>query len=336
MGISIASATNVFGTDIPITSSSTPTPIDPDYVVLLPEGFASDLSFLNLFFDLTVQDPGGILFPDSVVTVSPAGANAITSPFSVGSGIATNGLSVLLSFSSSNVIGDEAVLTLTVTNADVGITVDPTGIFDSDTITFQFADVEGIEIHATCFAPGTEISIPDGTCPVERLRIGDRVLTADGQSVAVKWIGRQVLHKLRIDPERYAPVRVLQNALGPGSPDRDLVVTSDHALIIDGIAINAGALVNGDSIVKVPESELEYRSVFYHVETEKHEVILANGAPAESFVDNVSRRVFDNFAEFEALYGDVPEIEELPYPRAMSARQVPARIKAMLANRTAA
>ena len=44
----------------------------------------------------------------------------------------------------------------------------------------------------------------------------------------------------------------------------------------------------------------------------------------------VSRRSFDNFAEFEALYGDVPEMEELDYPRAMSARQVPPRIRVRL------
>ena len=74
----------------------------------------------------------------------------------------------------------------------------------------------------------------------------------------------------------------------------------------------------------------------YHVETEAHEVILANGAPAETFIDNVSRRAFDNYAEFEALYGDVPEMEELPYPRAMSARQVPGAIRAWLAGKDAA
>jgi hypothetical protein len=65
------------------------------------------------------------------------------------------------------------------------------------------------------------------------------------------------------------------------------------------------------------------RYTVYHIETEAHEIILANGAPAETFIDNVSRRVFDNFAEIEALYGDVPEMAELPYPCAMSARQVP-------------
>ena len=50
----------------------------------------------------------------------------------------------------------------------------------------------------------------------------------------------------------------------------------------------------------------------------------------------MSRRAFDNYAEFDALYGDVPEMEELGYPRAMSARQVPGRIRAALSGQSAA
>jgi hypothetical protein len=73
----------------------------------------------------------------------------------------------------------------------------------------------------------------------------------------------------------------------------------------------------------------------YHIETEAHEIVLANGAPAETFIDNVSRRVFDNYAEFEALYGDVPEMEELSYPRAMSVRQVPHSVVRKIASRLA-
>ena len=64
---------------------------------------------------------------------------------------------------------------------------------------------------------------------------------------------------------------------------------------------------------------------------ENHEVVLAEGAPAETFIDNVSRRLFDNYAEYEALYGDETPIVELDQPRAMSARQVPRAIRERLA-----
>ena len=78
----------------------------------------------------------------------------------------------------------------------------------------------------------------------------------------------------------------------------------------------------------------EPRFTWFHIETEDHAVILAEGTPAETFVDNVSRARFDNYAEFEALYGK-PEasIEELDHPRVKSARQLPAAIRDRLAAR---
>ena len=132
------------------------------------------------------------------------------------------------------------------------------------------------------------------------------------------------------------PVRFAAGSLGDGLPHTDLTVTSDHAMLVDGVLCHAGALVNGTTITRVPLSELGESYTVYHVETEEHEIILANGAPAETFIDNVSRRVFDNYAEFETLYGEVPEMQELPYPRALSPRQVPAGIRARLAGRVAA
>ncbi|MBZ0129631.1 MAG: Hint domain-containing protein [Rhodobacteraceae bacterium] len=202
------------------------------------------------------------------------------------------------------------------------------------------ATASGVTITAQgftiCFAADTLIATPDGEVLVTELGIGDRVLTADGRNVAVKWIGRQDVHVLFRPPDRLLPVRIAAGALGDGLPHSDLTVTNDHALLVDNVLCHAGALVNGSSIRQVPHTELEQIYTVYHVETECHEIILANGVPAETFIDNVSRRVFDNFAEFDALYGDVPEMEELPYPRAMSARQVPAAIRARLAGRRAA
>ena len=69
----------------------------------------------------------------------------------------------------------------------------------------------------------------------------------------------------------------------------------------------------------------------YHIETEAHDIILANGAASESYIDHASRRVFDNYAEYETRYGDEVEIAERKYPRVTSARQLPAGIRARLA-----
>ncbi|WP_127562584.1 Hint domain-containing protein [Nioella ostreopsis] len=187
-----------------------------------------------------------------------------------------------------------------------------------------------------CFAEGTGIATSTGDVAVETLSIGDTVLNADGAEVAVKWIGRQTVKTMFKPAERVAPVRFAAGSLGEGLPVTDLTVTADHGMLVSGIICHAGALVNGTTITRVPMKELGESYTVYHVEAENHEIILANGAPAETFIDNVSRRVFDNFAEFEALYGDVPEMEELPYPRAMSARQVPQKVRGTLDSRCVA
>ena len=101
-------------------------------------------------------------------------------------------------------------------------------------------------------------------------------------------------------------------------------------MLVDGVLCEAGALVNGATITRVPLSELGESYTVYHVETEVHEIILANGALSETFVDNVSRRAFDNCAEFVKLHGDQPEIKELPHPRASNVRHLPTLIKTRL------
>jgi len=57
-----------------------------------------------------------------------------------------------------------------------------------------------------------------------------------------------------------------------------------------------------------------------------HALVLAEGVPAETFVDNVQRAAFDNWAEHEQLYPAGASTSELPYPRAKSARQTPRRV----------
>ncbi len=187
-----------------------------------------------------------------------------------------------------------------------------------------------------CFAAGTLIATPEGETAVERLAIGDLVTTADGRSVAVKWVGRQTVHKLFTPRERFVPVRVTAGALGNGLPHSDLVLTADHALILDGLAINASALVNGTTICWEPAEALPGTVTYYHVETQEHDVILANGAAAESYVDYIQRRGFDNFAEYAELYGEERTIAEMDLPRVSSARLLPPEIRLRLNGAAAA
>jgi hypothetical protein len=187
-----------------------------------------------------------------------------------------------------------------------------------------------------CFAAGTLIATREGETSVEKLQIGDEILTEDGRVIPVKWIGRQTVHKLFTPAERFTPVRVTAGALGGGRPHTDLVLTADHALILDGLAINASALVNGTTITYDPIDSLPDRVTYYHIETEDHDVILANGAAAETYVDYIGRRAFDNHAGYLDLYGEEKAITEMALPRVSAGRLVPPAIRARLSTFNAA
>jgi hypothetical protein len=176
----------------------------------------------------------------------------------------------------------------------------------------------------SCFTPGTLISTPTGSTPVEDLQIGDLILNHVGESVPVKWIGAQRFHPVFIKDG--LPVCIRQSALGNGLPSRDLDVSPGHAMYIDDcLLIDAKAMINGTTITQVTqwEGDIEY----FHIETEHHEIILAEGALAETFVDNVSRVCFNNYSEYQALYPDTPEMIELDIPRVSHQRQLPNTIK---------
>jgi hypothetical protein len=183
----------------------------------------------------------------------------------------------------------------------------------------------------TCFLEGTAIATPGGERRVEHLAIGDLVLTADGRAVPVRWMGRQRVRNHALRPWSLPePVRIAAGALGNGLPHTDLCVSADHGMVWEGVVVNAGALVNGTSIRLVPRAELPAEYTYFHIETEGHEVVLANGAPAETFVDYVTRRRFDNYQEYLALYGAERVIAELPRPRISAQRMLPDGLRAKL------
>jgi hypothetical protein len=127
------------------------------------------------------------------------------------------------------------------------------------------------------------------------------------------------------------PIRIKAGALTDNVPSRDCLLSPDHAVLVDGALIQAGALVNGTSIIR--ETNVQPIFTYYHVEVDDHSLILAENTPAETFVDNVDRLAFDNWAEHQALYPEGKSINELPYPRAKAHRQVPVNIRVMLAER---
>ncbi len=183
-----------------------------------------------------------------------------------------------------------------------------------------------------CFLAGTLIATPAGTRPVEALATGDLVLTADGRTVPVRWVGRRTVVTAFGPTLEQALVEIAAGGLGNGLPERPLRLTADHALALDGVLVQAGALVGTPAARRLTASELGDRYTVFHVETAAHDLILAEGVPAETFLDTVTRRRFDNVADYEALYGDtVPVLAEMPRPRVKSARQLPQDLRLRLA-----
>jgi hypothetical protein len=193
----------------------------------------------------------------------------------------------------------------------------------------QFADTT----VAICFMAGTRVRTPTGEQVVETLAAGDLVLTAEGEIRPVRWLGRQTISTRFADPLRALPIRIRKDALADAVPARDLLISPDHALRIDDILVQAGALVNGVSITR--ETDVPEIFVYYHVELDDHSLILAENTPAETFVDNVDRLAFDNWQEHEALYPEGRPLVEMAYRRAKAHRQVPRAIRERLVERGA-
>jgi hypothetical protein len=150
-----------------------------------------------------------------------------------------------------------------------------------------------------CFCTGTRIRTNRGEVAVERLSIGDMAVTLSGEAKPIRWIGRRSYPGGVIADRKVLPIKVAAGAIGPGLPSRDLYLSPEHALFIDGVLVPAGELVNSRSIVQMESvNRLEY----FHIELEDHGVIYAEGAAAETFVDCDNRAMFDNGHEFAALY----------------------------------
>ncbi|MCP1237986.1 Hint domain-containing protein [Gluconobacter kondonii] len=205
--------------------------------------------------------------------------------------------------------GNDAA-TYTVTIAD-GAKV-PLGTYDNSvnssslaTNPLQITYSNGNTYIGACFLSGSMIRTPDGDIAVEEINIGDEVTTFDwksGQDIVlpVVWVGKthvNVRHGVPDDMSGY-PIRILKDAISDGVPYKDMLITAEHSLFFDGKFVPARMLVNGQSIF-YDKSITSYD--YYHVETEQHSVITADGMLTESYLDTGNRHTFRQEGRVVAL-----------------------------------
>ena len=223
-------------------------------------------------------------------------------------------LETISGFGAGDIIDDQfvtsgATLTTTISGGNTIETITPAALNSStqSSLSFTFAGTtiganihlvpdggttNGVELaYVACFREGTNIATPTGEVPVERLLAGELVLTAAGGAKPVKWIGTRTLSCAKHPkPSRVQPVRIAAGAFADEIPSRELYLSPDHAVLTDGVLIPIGELINGTTVCQIDVDTVTY----YHVELDLHDVILAEGLPAESFLDSGNRGGFAN------------------------------------------
>ena len=143
-----------------------------------------------------------------------------------------------------------------------------------------------------CFTPGTRIVTPMGARRVETLAVGDRVQTLDNGAQAILWIGRVDIGRdqMLLNPD-LRPVRIARNAFGPGRPRRDMLVSPQHRVLVEGwraellfgeaqVLVAAKHLVDGGQVTLARDVD---EVCYLHIQFAQHEILLSDGLPTESF-----------------------------------------------------
>jgi hypothetical protein len=179
----------------------------------------------------------------------------------------------------------------------------------------------------SCFLKGTRIRTADGERKIEDLTVGDLLPTVFGGTCPIQWIGYYPYK--RSDQAKpwvkdALPVRVARSALGPNTPHADLYVTKEHALLVHGVLVTAGSLINGTTITLYTASEHDELE-FFHIKLARHDAIYAEGVPCET-LRNFDRSAV-NFAENR--YGP-PTTHEVPCAPLLSCTGARREIKSRL------
>ncbi|KEJ88341.1 hypothetical protein DSW25_14665 [Sulfitobacter donghicola DSW-25 = KCTC 12864 = JCM 14565] len=167
--------------------------------------------------------------------------------------------------------------------------------FDAEGNNAGTIDFKNIEKVVPCFTPGTRIATPRGEVAIEDLTVGDRVITRDNGLQVIRWVGTRTLSADELGSALHlCPVKISQGALGNDLPERDLMVSPNHRILV---ANDKSALYFEESEVLVAAKHLTglpgvsvvegAETTYIHLMFDQHEVILSDGAWSESFQPGV-------------------------------------------------
>ncbi|MDP3339942.1 Hint domain-containing protein [Frigidibacter sp.] len=193
--------------------------------------------------------------------------------------------------------------------------------FDADgnfTGKLEFTEIEEV---VPCFTPGTAVATPRGERLVEELRVGDKIITRDNGIQEIRWLGHKTLDYGQLSRATHMkPVLIRQGSLGNGLPERDMLVSPNHRMLVANdrtalyfdeheVLVSAKHLVNNKGVQNVDALGVTY----IHFMFDQHEVVLANGTWTESFqpgdytlagIGNAQRgEIFDLFPELRTPEG---------------------------------
>lgn len=171
----------------------------------------------------------------------------------------------------------------------------PLAEFTLDNVPYpQNLQFNGGSVSYACYLKGTHIATPDGEVKIETLRAGDQVTTASGGVATVKWVGYRTLYRKSIPAAHAAkafPILFKRDSIADNVPHRDLFLSPWHHVFFDGMLVPAFALINDKTIVQQREMT---KFQYFHLELESFDILLAEGVPAESYVDTGNRSMFQN------------------------------------------
>lgn len=214
-----------------------------------------------------------------------------------------------------NVNGQQAVLVL----IDNGDETSDYYVYSVGNLTVGSTYSLGTTTYVYCLLEGTLIPTIEGEKPVESLKRGDQVLTSSGDYKSVRWVGVQTI-KHSIFTHEALPILIPKDSLGDSVPNRDLLVSSDHAIFLDGFLIAAEALIDGNirRVTDFQNSEIKY----YGIDLGPATIHPVHNLPVGS-LGAVDRQVFDNYQEWLDLDEELID-EPLMYPRVKHRFQIPA------------